>query len=195
MDSVSNLVLRNTIKTIQLYPRISSKQNEILPASLNLQQNVKLELHFDDLTEEFSNYAIHIVHCNRDWKVSQLADSDYLDEFNEFIIEEVTPSFGTQTPYSHYQIEIPRVNISGNYGVVVYDTDSEEIVLIRRFIIFEDLLEIKPTTTYSDVRNYKGKQSFGYTVHVGGNDIDSPSASLFVPFRKFQTNNDICWQG
>tara|TARA_B100000809_G_scaffold246916_1_gene275378 strand:- start:1322 stop:2569 length:1248 start_codon:yes stop_codon:yes gene_type:complete len=184
IDSITNLVFRSTIKTVQLYPHINSQQNEILPASLDLKQIVKLELHFDDLNEEFYNYAIKIVHCNRDWHTSQLVASDYLDEYNEFLIEEITPSFGTQRPYSHYMIELPRVNRSGNYGVIVYDTDTEEIVAVRRFLIFEESVTITPKTTYSDVRNSKGKQSFGYTIDYGNKDLDTPTASIHVTMKQ-----------
>ena len=184
MDSIANLIFRSTIKTVQLYPHLNSQQNEILPASLDLKQIVKLELHFDDLNEEFYNYAIKIVHCNRDWHTSQLVDSDYLYEYNEFLVEEVTPSFGTQRPYSHYMIEIPRVSRTGNYGVIVYDTDTEEIVIVRRFIIFEESVMIKPKTTYSDVRNSKGKQSFGYTIDYGDKDFDTPTETIHVTMKQ-----------
>ena len=184
LDSITNLVFRSTIKTVQLYPHINSQQNEILPASLDLKQIVKLELHFDDLNEQFYNYAIKIVHCNRDWHVSQLVSSDYLDEYNEFLIEEVTPSFGTQRPYSHYMIEIPRVNRSGNYGLIVYDTDTEEIVVVRRFIIFQEYVNITPKTTYSDVRNTRGKQSFRFAIDYGNKPIDNPTASVHVAMKQ-----------
>lgn len=184
MDSISNISFRSTIKTIQLFPNYNSPQNEVLPASLDLKQISKLELHFDDLTEEYFNYAIKIIHCNRDWKVSRLVPSDYLNEYNEFRIQEITPSFGTQRPYTHYMIEIPPVTRSGNYGVVVYDADTEEIILVRRFIIFQELVNVKPETTYTNVRYSEGKQSFNYTIDFAGRNIDTPTASIHVTMKQ-----------
>lgn len=184
LDSISNQIFNPNIKTVQLFPRMGSVQNEILPPVLNIKQLVKLELHFDDLSDEFPNYAIAIIHCNRDWKKSLLVGSDYLNEYNEFLVEDNTPSFNTQTPYTHYKIQIPRVNVSGNYGIILYDVDTEDIILTRRFIVFEEVVEIKPKSTYSDVRSTAGFQSFGYTIDYSGKDLDTPTESFFVTIRQ-----------
>lgn len=184
MDSIFNRVFNPTIKTVQLFPRLSTRQNEIHPPALNLKQQTHLELHFDDLAEETGYYNLKIIHCNRDWKPSQLVSTDYLNEYNEFQIEDINVSFNTQTQYAHFQFNVPRVTRSGNYGIIVYDQDTEEIILMRRFIIFEERLQVQLNANYTSLRSSKGLQSFEYKLNFMGVNYDTPSEAINVVMKQ-----------
>ncbi len=180
LDSIYDQVFVDHIKTVQLFPRYNNIQNEILPPILKLNQQAHLELNFDDLSEDGINYAAKIVHCNKNWKPSILVSTDYLSEYNEFQVNDENQSFNTQTFYTHFKFSVPKVTKSGNYGLILYDMDSEDLVLCKRFIIFEELIKILPKTNYADLRSSKGLQSFNFDIVIGDNTIESPSSTIKV---------------
>ena len=184
IDSIFNRIFRPTIKTVQLFPKLSDRQNEIHAPAISLKQQTHLELRFDDLAAEPGYYNLKIVHCNRDWKPSQLVSTDYLNEYNEFQIEDQNLSFNTQTQYVHYHFNIPRVLRSGNYGIIVYDQDTEEIVLMRRFIVFEERLKVLLNANYTSLRSAKGLQSFDYKIDFQGKNLDTPSEAINVVMKQ-----------
>src|SRR6476620_8196980 len=69
--------------------------------------NDSFRLEFDDLFGNEANYYYEIVHCNYDWKPSELAKSEYLQGFDGQRIQDYTNSFNTLQLYSHYRIAFP----------------------------------------------------------------------------------------
>lgn len=180
LDSIPDQVFNERIHTVQIYPQYGNVQNEILPAFAKLYESNKLELHFDDVTEESYNYAAKIIHCNRDWKPSILVPTDYLDEYNEFLVNDQEQSFNTQTFYTHYKFKIPKINKSGNYGLIVYDMDTDELILCKRFVVFQKEVKITPLTTYTDLRSAYGKQSFNFNIDYTNKEYDTPADNIKV---------------
>ncbi len=103
------------------------------------------QLQFDDLYGNEANYYYEIIHCDYNWKPSEIPKSDYLQGFDKQRIQEYTNSFNTLQIYSHYQLSIPNTNtqlrISGNYILKILD-ENKEIVFSRKFILFEDLVSV-----------------------------------------------------
>lgn len=108
----------------------------------------RLELRFDDFEggSKMYNYTIEL--CDRDWKPTQLQQMQYIDGFFQQDITDFQFSFGTKQPYTHYKLVFPqpgmRPKLSGNYILKVYESfDTENVVLIKRFVVTEGLVKIE----------------------------------------------------
>jgi hypothetical protein len=111
-----------------------------------LRSNQKLQLSFDDLAGGFSDLAYRIIHCTKDWKPTDLIDIEYIEGFNDELIELYFDSKTQYVDYTHYSLELPNEDLawtkSGNYLLVVYDVLSNEALLTRRFVVYENKVDI-----------------------------------------------------
>ncbi|HEY0656746.1 MAG TPA: DUF5103 domain-containing protein [Chryseosolibacter sp.] len=175
------------IKTIKLHPAFNEPQANLLPAVAKLgQPNLLLE--FDDLRAERDTYYARIIHCNYDWSRSMLQDLEFLAEFNEFPVNNFEFSIDTHIPYVHYWFNIPAVKLPGNYVVVVYRaSDKEDIVLSRRFMVYDTRI------AFSNERNLIGagniaklNQQINFTIGYGSIDLINPLETVNVAIRQNQ---------
>lgn len=147
------------IKTISF---VQNEQN-IIPI---FKLGDSFQLHFDDLFGNEANYYYRFVHCDYDWKPSQLSRNEYLSGFDDQRIQNYTNSFNTLQLYSHYQVEFPnnksQLLVSGNYMLKIMNEDRE-VVFSRKFILFEELvsvpMQVKRTRNVQDI-NYKHNLDF-----------------------------------
>lgn len=172
-----------TIHTVLLY----KKGFELAPPLIQLGSTEKLVLSFDDFSNDYKTYYYTIIHCDANWKPSDLMSAEYIDGFTEEQIDTYTPSFNTLQKYYHYQLNFPSENLkptkSGNYILKVYlnnDTD-DNLVLTRRFMIFEQQVlvngSVKRATSNQEM-NYK--QEIDFTVSYPNYSISSPYTDLKV---------------
>jgi hypothetical protein len=143
-DIFTDNISDNRIKTVQLY---REGWNLSYPV-LKLNSSDKLELHFDLLGNRIETLYYTFIHCDKDWKKSDIFYNDYLEGFPENPVEDFKPSFNTTVNYTHYKLLFPndRVNItlSGNYILKIYPENSpDEPVITKRFIVTEDGAVIK----------------------------------------------------
>lgn len=101
-----------------------------------------LLLEFDHLGDDMRDYGYSLVHCNSDWEPSELDNNEYIDGFTEDRITDITNSFNTLMPYTHYKLGLPNRNmrwlVSGNYVLRVFDKDDDDkLVITRRFMVVE----------------------------------------------------------
>lgn len=147
------------IKTITF---VQNNQNSIALFGLN----DPFEIQFDDLYGNEANYYYEIVHCNYDWKHSDLSKNEYLQGFDGIRIQEYTNSLNALQLYSHYRIGFPNKNtqllVSGNYMIKILNEDRE-VVFSRKLMIYENLvtvpMQIKRPRTLNDV-NFKQNLDF-----------------------------------
>ena len=147
------------IKTITF---VQNNQNSIALFGLN----DPFEIQFDDLYGNEANYYYEIVHCNYDWKHSDLSKNEYLQGFDGIRIQEYTNSLNALQLYSHYKIGFPNKNtqllVSGNYMIKILNEDRE-VVFSRKLMIYENLvtvpMQIKRPRTLNDV-NFKQNLDF-----------------------------------
>ena len=124
------------------------------------------QLHFDDLFGNEANYYYQIVHCDYDWKPSQLSKNEYLQGFDDQRIQDYTNSYNALQVYSHYKLQIPNKNtgllVSGNYIIKIVNEDRE-VVFSRKFILYEELvtveMQVKRARNVADI-NYKHNLEF-----------------------------------
>ncbi len=124
------------------------------------------QLQFDDLYGNEANYYYFFVHCDYDWKPSQLSKNEFLKGFDELRIQDYTNSFNTLQLYSHYKVQFPNKNsqllVSGNYMLKILNEDKE-VVFSRKFILYEELvsvpMQVKRARNVQEV-NYKHNLDF-----------------------------------
>ncbi len=156
----------------------------------------KVMLRFDDLNADMREMTYTFEHCTFDWKKSDLLPMDYLQGFNEDIIESYEFSFNTTLSYTHYQIAFPNRNISfsrsGNYIIKVYaDGDKENLMLTARFMVVEPLASIDPLVRASSVvedRDYR--QEVDLSVNLGSIQVLNPYSDIeLVIMQNFRWDN------
>jgi len=173
------------IRTVIIRPAFSEPQTYLEPAVTRL-GDANLLLEFDDLRDQRDTYYARIIHCNYDWTRSTLMDLDFLNEFNEFPVNNFEFSVDTHIPYVHYWIQLPPVKLPGNYMVVVYrGTDKNDIILSKRFMVYDSRI------AFENERNLVGagglasiNQQINFTVNYQHLDIINPLESVKVSIRQ-----------
>jgi len=124
-----NKSYRENIKTVQLVHFNGNQMVSTNNPVIELGTNERLLLTFDDITNQQQLYQAKIIHFDKDWKQkSNLQSMDYLEEFNQFPIREYEFSFDTKMGYIHYEFQLPRVKLSGNYLLVHQELEFEIIL-------------------------------------------------------------------
>ena len=171
-----------TIGLVQFF----KKGFELSPPIIDLGVNDPLVLRFDDLQPEPDQLSYTIVHCDAHWAPSDLAQSQYIAGAPTDFIPTPHQSFGTITPFIEYTLELPnemmRPNVAGNYLVKVYrGTDQNDLVLTRRFLVFEQRMDIQARATIPrDVEVKDIAQQVDLTIAYQGVDVADPFSDLSV---------------
>lgn len=189
-----NFAYQPVIKSVQL----TLKTDELQPPIIRLNSDDQLLLRFDDLSAEFKNLSYTFIHCNADWQPSILSQTEYMQGFTENFITDYTFSLNTLQKFIHYQVEFPNSNTqltrSGNYIIFVFqDNNKEKPVLTRRFILYEDKVQVTPRVkrpTLTPYRNYK--QEVDFTINHSGYPLINPYSDLkVVVMQNFRWDNAI----
>ncbi|MBK6775167.1 MAG: DUF5103 domain-containing protein [Flavobacteriales bacterium] len=171
-----------TIRTVQLY----KTGFELSVPVIQLGSGETMELHFDDLSPDPENLNWTIVHCDPEWKPSDLSQGQYLDgAFSDFIPPPIQ-SFNTRQPFLHYAVEVPnfliKPRISGNYILKVFrNGDETDLVLTRRFLVFETKVQIAAQVLASrDVERRNTAQQVDLTLRHPELQVPDPFGDLTV---------------
>jgi hypothetical protein len=112
---------------------------------INLGQGALL-LSFDELTTNGRYLRYQIRHCDRHWNPSDLEEMEYLEGFNDEELRDLKFSVNTKITYVHYELTIPNRDVrwtkSGNYLLHIYDEDTREPILTRRFMVMENIAKV-----------------------------------------------------
>ena len=152
---------------------------------IDLRSSGRLVLSFDDILGGDRYFKYKIIHCDKNWKPSDISDLDYLDGFNDEEIENVYYSVGTKLNYTNYELFLPNRDtgwrISGNYILLVYDEDTLEPVITRRFIVAENLVTVVPSFKNPlDVMLLRSHQEVNFSISHKNFEIDRPLQSLYA---------------
>ena len=174
------------IKTIQLQPKHNTNQYSAI-----VRLGEVLKLSFDDLDADNKEYKYKIEHMTHDWKPSNLTSNQYINGFNENEIFNITNSFNTLQPYTHYSVEIPNQNTvitkSGNYLLSVLN-DDYEVVFSRRCVFYEDITTVGVAVFRSrDTKHNMQKQTVQFSVNHPALVINNPNQEINISL--FQNHN------
>ena len=179
--SYTDKVYDPDIRSLQLYPT----GNPMGPAIIDLSDPLPLVLHFDDLRGGYENYYVRLIHCTYEWEPSDLSPAEYIQGFDEIMINEIEQSFNTVQPYTHYFSSWPndmsRPILSGNYLMKIYAEGMEdEPVCTRRIMVTEQLVRFRPNVKESTIvseRRYRQEVDF---------DVVQAGYQLIDPYRDFE---------
>jgi hypothetical protein len=174
----TNHIFNENIKSVQLY---NEEWNLSYPI-IKLRSNDKLILHFDLLGSKIETYYYTFIHCDKDWKKSNIYPNDFMEGFPENPIENYNSSFNTTVNYIHYKISFPgdrvQFKLSGNYILLVYPlNEPDNPVLSQRFIITENAVKINITPHRSRMT------SEIYTVQQVDFTVDFSAVKLADPYK------------
>ena len=115
------------------------------------------QFQFDDLFGNEADYYYEIVHCDYNWVPTNIPKQEYLKGFDGQRIQQYENSLNTLQIYSHYKLPIPnqftQLLLSGNYVLKILD-ENKEVVLSRKFILYEDLVTIPIQIKRARTANY-----------------------------------------
>lgn len=176
------------IVSVQLHPADDPLKEPVI--NLNSQQ--QLELSFDDLSNQFSNYYYTIIHCTSDWETSQLSPMDYVSGYLEGNITQYQFSFNTRTPYVHYSLLFPtsemQPKLSGNYLLEVYlnNGGDKQLIFTRRFFVVEQSVTINAHVALQpkDLQRYGKIQQIDLNCQVPASLTDEAEQRYKITIRQ-----------
>ncbi len=144
-----------------------------------------VEISFDDLTHEYKRYNYTIQHCNADWQPSDLLESDYLDGFNNVVIDDYEQSMNTKMEYNRYAITIPnndmKLLVSGNYRVQFFEDENETPVAQCHFSLMEPHVTIAAEIDgNTDIDTYNSHQQINFNINHTNYTIRNPHEDIKV---------------
>ena len=139
---------------------------------------------FDDLIGNEADYYYKIVHCDRDWKPSNLKVTEYIGGLQNTRIATYKTSFNTLQMFVHYNVSFPnrdtKILISGNYRMEIYNVDDEK-VFERRFVLYEDAvnvgMQVKKTRNLDVAAS---KQNIYMDIDFGSMVLQNPQKNVNV---------------
>ena len=157
---------------------IRNVENDLLDPIIKLHSNDVLKLSFDELGNNATNYIYSFIHCDSEWKKSDLLPTEYIEGFTENYIENFSFSFNTIINYVHYECLFPNDNInfllSGNYVLIVQNENSRETVLIKKIVVYEDVVQIKAEVKRATFSNeITSKQEIDFEVFHSNIDLQN----------------------
>lgn len=136
-----NYVYDETVTSVQAYLATGLPEEVLNPAVTPLAQQQPIVLEFDRLNARQQRLLVKLQHCDANWTPSTLNDTQFLYDFNEFIITDARISVNTRIPYVHYRFVVPKVRLSGNYLLVVQEEGGNPL-LTQRLMVYQNALTV-----------------------------------------------------
>ncbi|GAB3895027.1 hypothetical protein GCM10028825_38340 [Spirosoma agri] len=178
------------VQTALLFPQVGANPNDpsltLNPPVISLDEQVSLQLEFDDLTADYRSFRAKLVHCNADWQKSVLNDIEFTYEYNDNPITDYQVSLNTKIPYYHYRFTVPKVKLPGNYLLVVYDErNRNNIILTRRFSTYQNKVAVSASVRFStDPSRQFTDQQIDMAISYKGYQVISPQDDFKVVIRQ-----------
>ena len=179
------------IKTIQI--RSNNKADEIFPI---ITLGDYFFISFDDLNGKETIYYYKIKHYDANWKVSNLLQSDYLEGFDDFVIQKVQTSFNTLQTYTHYQLILPngetKFKISGNYAIEILNKEGQ-IIFNRRFLVYENIANVESKVLRTRNLNlYNSHQIVQFSINTSSFSLRNPATDIkLVILQNYQWSKSL----
>lgn len=175
-------VYNKDIKTVLLH----KDTDPLSYPSIGFRSGDVLKLSFDDLSNDPKDLYYEIILCNYDWSPSDLLSGQYLDGSPENLLNNYVYSACNYSRFIHYEVSIPNESIqltrSGNYVLKVYqNNDKEDLILSKRFIIYESILSIKTSILrVNDAEKKYTDQLLNFSINTESMSITNPYQNLHV---------------
>jgi len=165
------------------------KQNPVIP----IEKQSNWYIRFDDLDFSYKNYFLRIVHCDKNWVPSNLNDIEYLQDFNDMPLRSYKNSNGTKVPYNHYETELPKAKLSGNYVAILYaNRNKKDTVFAIRYSLVNQLSTIFSKVSFANQNEFrKTHQEIQLGFKYNDQLIINDESNLKVVFRRVNENENL----
>lgn len=159
-------------------------QDWLSPAVMRLNGNDYLHVSFDELSHDYHRYTYHIERCEADWSTSdEVFESDWLEGFNDNVIDDYEGSINTTVLYTHYSLTLPndrcRLKMSGNYRLHVAEDGSADDILTVEFMVTEQVVQMSmAVSTNTDIDTNLKHQQVTMGLKYGNLPVTSPHQQI-----------------
>ena len=145
--------------------------------------NDKISFSFDDLNIKKSSYYYKINHFDYKWNPSRILKSEYIDGYDDNLIEGFENSYNTLIDYTHYQISIPnqdlKLKVSGNYSISIHESNGD-FLFEKKFSVLNQLISTSIKIKRSnDLKKIESHQSIDISLKCDNcNEFNGNSSDL-----------------
>ena len=213
LKSFGDINYKDEVQTVLLHPKGFELDKPIIYLN-NMRE--QLHLQFDILGDNAPYLYYTFVHCDNQWRPTDLPKNDYLRGFFQEEIDQFSFSVNTFVNYVHYDLLFPTVDmmpkISGNYLLVVTGENPDDIYFTRRFFVVDDMAQIHASVprfpydlnlgankqeidleiSYPDLFNSRANQYSNVTIQQNGrwdNAVFGLKPTYVYPEKLTYTNN------
>ena len=141
-----NLNYKPQVQTVLLYADDNQLNDPIIP----LEDMIgRLTLSFDVIDGEGEVLNYTFIHCNHDWQPTDIQRIQYASGYDSDRLDNYAFSRNTLIDYVNYQLQFPTEDmmpiISGNYLLVVYGDDMNDLYFTRRFMVVDEKAHVGVT--------------------------------------------------
>lgn len=179
--------LSNQIHTIQ----INANGNWLDYPIINLNSSDYIQLNFDRIADN-SNARLRykLIHCNADWSPSSLSDIQFLNGFNDNLLDDYAISVNTRVNYTNFLLDIPNndvsLKLSGNYTVLVYEEDNpNKILLTACFSVVDTQVSVSAQVSgKTDIDVNREHQQISFSLDCNNIRLFNPRQEIKVYVRQ-----------
>ena len=141
-----NINYKPQVQTVLLYADDNQLNDPIIPLE---DMTERLTLSFDVIDGEGEVLNYTFIHCSYDWRPSDLPRLQYASGFDSDRLDDYAFSRNTLIDYVNYHLKFPKDDmmpfLSGNYLLVVYGDDINDLYFTRRFMVIDEKAHVGAT--------------------------------------------------
>ena len=141
-----NLNYKPEVQTVLLYADDNQLNDPIVPLE-DMMGRLTLSFDIIDGQGDVLNYTF--IHCSHDWQPSDIQRIQYAAGYESDRLDNYAFSRNTLIDYVNYQLSFPTEDmmplISGNYLLVVYGDDLNDLYFTRRFMVVDEKAHVGVT--------------------------------------------------
>ena len=141
---------------------------------------------FDLLKNHSESLQYQLIHCDKDWKTSNISSMDAIDGFDIDYIENQKISYGPIQQYIHYNFKLPNDHtnflISGNYIIKIFsEGESNKPIANIKFFVSEQSSDVNfNIEESSDVEQSKYLQSYEIECTYNSSNTIDPFSNIYI---------------
>ena len=141
-----NINYKPEVQTVLLYADDNQLYDPIIPLD---EMMGRLTLSFDIIDGEGEVLNYTFIHCSHDWQPSDIQRLQYASGYESDRLDDYAFSRNTLIEFVNYQLKFPREEmfplISGNYLLLVYGDDLNDLYFTRRFMVVDEKSHVGAT--------------------------------------------------
>ena len=134
-----NINYKPQVQTVLLYADDNQLNDPVVPVE-DMMGRLTLSFDIIDGEGEVLNYTF--IHCTHDWQPTDIQRIQYASGYESDRLDDYAFSRNTLIEYVNYQLKFPREEmtplISGNYLLIVYGDDLDDLYFTRRFMVVNE---------------------------------------------------------